>query len=98
MTVLIYDIATYRDGGTIGIFCYINSIPKNIKKSPGTEPTITIDYSISSKRDNTEGHWYFGWKNKGGELIEDSEIKEEVRNAIQEHINRLTILFENEIK
>jgi hypothetical protein len=97
MTVLIYDIGTYLDGGTIGISCYINSIPKNIKKSPGVEPTITIDYSISSKRNGTEGGWYFGWKNKGGELIEDEEIKDEVKRAIQEHIDRLTILFQNRI-
>lgn len=80
MSVLIKNISNYRDGGTIGIDCWISYRGEILE---GESPLITIDYSIGS---NTHGDWYFGWKNKGGKAIEDQEFKEYVIKGIEEHI------------
>ena len=93
--ILIHNIDTYRDGGTIGIWA---TIRWNDEKYPHTnEPTITIDYSISSKSNNTEGGWYLGFK-KDGVLIQNEALKDKVKYEIYQYINRLQNLYDNKIK
>lgn len=82
--ILIKDIQSYRDGGTIGIWT-IYRIPDFGYTSVITdEPTITIDYSMP----NGTGEWYLGWKNKGGKLIEDNIFKAKVLKAIHDKIDQ----------
>lgn len=94
-SVIIHNIDTYRDGGTVGIWATI--CWNDEKYSHTNEPTITIDYSISSKQNNTEGGWYWGWKNKGGIMIENEELKDKVRYRIHEYITILVNLYDNKI-
>ena len=96
MSVIIHNIDSYRDGGTVGIWA---TIRWNDEKYPHTdEPTITIDWSISSKRDGSFGKWYWGFKNKGGVLIQNEELKDAVKYEIYQHINGLQNLYDNKIK
>lgn len=94
--ILIHNIDTYRDGGTVGIWATIRW--NDEKYSHTNEPTITIDYSISAKSQNTEGNWYWGWKDKGGVLIQNEELKDSVKFEIYQHITRLQNLYDNKIK
>ena len=96
MSVIIYNIDTYRDGGTIGIWATIRW--NDEKYSHTNEPTITIDYSVSSKSNNTEGNWYWGWKDAGGVLILNEALKDKVKYETYEHINRLMLLYDTKIK
>lgn len=93
---IIHDIQLYRDGGTVGIWATI--FWNDEKYLHTNDPTITIDYSISSKSNNTEGGWYWGWKDKGGVLIQNESLKDKVRYEIYQHIDRLTYLYNNKIK
>lgn len=80
MSVLVKSINRYRDGGTIGIDCWISYCGEILEGEP---PLITIDYSISSEE---PGKWFFGWKDKGGKEITDEEFKKYVIQGIDEHI------------
>ena len=84
--IMIKDIRSYRDGGTIGIWAYINEDEFQKTKLPNTseDPTITIDFSMP----NGTGEWYFGWKNKEGIKIEDDFFKAKVLNAINTKIDK----------
>lgn len=97
MSVIIKNINHYRDGGTISIDCWISYRGEILQ---GESPLITIDYSIGS---DTHGDWYFGWKNKGGKMIEDQEFKDYVVKGIEEHIqlesnvlNRIKLTMDKE--
>ena len=96
MSVIIHNIDTYRDGGTIGIWATIRW--NDEKYSHTDEPTITIDYSISAKSQNIEGNWYWGFRNKGGVLIQNEALKDKVKFEIYQHISRLQNLYDNKIK
>ena len=85
--IMIKDIRSYRDGGTIGIWAYINEDEFQKTKLPNTseDPTITIDFSMP----NGTGEWYFDWrKNKEGIKIEDDFFKAKVLRAIRDKIDQ----------
>lgn len=82
MSVLIKSINRYRDGGTIGIDCWISYCGEILEGEP---PLITIDYSIGSE---SKGEWFFGWKHKGGKEITDEDFKKYVIKGIEEHIQQ----------
>lgn len=92
--IVIRKIDTFRDGGTIGIDTYVS---KNIQEKYGLvecQPMITIDYAAGTK---TEGQWYNGFRNKGGKLITDDTLKNEVIIEIEKMIQREQFLI-NKIK
>jgi len=80
MSVLIKNITHYADGDSIGIDCWISYRGEIFEGEP---PLITIDNSMGN---GTNGEWFFGWKDKGGRIIEDKEFKEYVVKGIEEYI------------
>lgn len=80
MSVLIKSINRYRDGGTIGIDCWISYCGEILE---GESPLITIDYSVRSEE---QGKWFFGWRDKGGKEITDEDFKKYVIKGLEEHI------------
>jgi hypothetical protein len=79
--IRINRLEKYRDGGSIGLFGMIDTDEYKLNKKD--EPIIIIDYSIGSKE---KGQWYSGWKNKGGELINDDSFKDKVRESIKNNL------------
>ena len=84
----ITEIFNYRDGGTVG-FNVIMNVSES-EKLQKVEPTITIDCGT-----NGDGQWYNGFKNHGGTIIEDIEIKQSLIKALEEKISWDTLLLEN---
>lgn len=82
MSVIIKNISRYRDGGTIGIDCWISYCGEILE---GESPLITIDHSIGSEE---QGKWFFGWKDKGGKEITDEDFKKYVIKGLEEHIQQ----------
>lgn len=91
MSVLIKSINRYQDGETIGIDCWISYCGEILEGEP---PLITIENSIDSEN---KGEWYFGWKHKGGKLIDDVDFKQYVIKGIEEHIQQENSIL-NKIK
>lgn len=80
MSVIIKNITHYADGNSIGIDCWISYRGEIFEGEP---PLITIDNSTGN---GTNGEWFFGWKDKGGRIIEDKEFKEYVVKGLEEYI------------
>lgn len=92
--IVIKKIDTFRDGGTIGIDAYFSKNFKEKYMLAECQPMITIDYAAGTK---TEGQWYNGIKNRGGKLINDEVLKNEVINEIEKMIEKEQFLI-NKIK
>jgi hypothetical protein len=89
MSIAIRKINTYRDGGSIGIDCFIAYNGKIIE---GNQPLITIDYSLP--RTETYGEWFIGWKHKGGKMITDENLKTLIKEEFKSHIEQEQIILE----
>jgi len=87
MSIVVKNINHYLDGGSIGIDCWISYRGEIFEGEP---PLITIDNSMGS---DTSGEWFFGWKDKGGRMIEDKEFKEHVFKGIEEYIKTENVVL-----
>lgn len=87
--VVVTDINTYRDGGSLEIELKTFPNPRDRKN----QENITIDFSIGTKKEEM-GEWYWGWKNKGGIKITDSEFKAQVIREVEKLIKWNTIALD----
>ena len=92
--VIIRNIDTFRDGGTIAIQAYLSTYDMVKYGLTKTSPLITIDYASQSE---TKGKWFNGLKLNGGKEIVDSDFKNKVVNEIEKMIERENFIL-NKIK
>ena len=84
--IVIRNIDSCRDGGTITIDAYISKSEMEEYGLEWINPLITIDYSIKT---TTEGEWFNGFKSKGGKHITNTKLKNMV-------IMELEVMIEGE--